>query len=167
MKANFKNWLTFTLFDLFRPCWRLSGRKVLYFADDYHEVHIKLTSKWYNRGPHGFIYGGSIFSALDAIPAFQYYVILGRNYVVWDKEATIHFLLPCKGPLYARNRVSPEEITEIKNLLESQKKLDRTYKIELVDDEGTVFAVVEKIIQMRKKTKGANDQNNQGKRRFI
>lgn len=145
----------------------MSGRKLIYFSEDYHEIQIEITLKRINRGPHGFIYGGSLFSATDAIPAFQYFLILGKKYVVWDKEATIYFKLPCKGKLYLKNVISADEINEIKSLLETQPKFERKYTLELVDDLGVVHVVVEKILHMRKSTQDPNQKGQQKRNRFI
>lgn len=161
MIKHFLHRLRFILLDIFLPCWRLSGRKLVYFSEDYHEIQIEIKIKRVNRGPHGFIYGGSLFSAIDAIPAFQYFLILGKKYVVWDKEATIYFILPCKEKLYVKNVVTPDEINEIKSLLEIHPKLERKYTIEVVDGAGNVHVRVEKILHMRKRTEGDNHKTQQ------
>lgn len=167
MKNSFKNMIKFKIVDLLLPCWRVSGRKMTYFSEDFHEVHIEIPFKRINRGPHGYIYGGSLFSAADAIPALQYFLILGKNYVVWDKEATIHFKLPCKETLYIKNFVSPEEINEIKDLLETQTKLERKYTIELLNDQGVIHVVVEKTLHMRKNIQDGNHKHHQKRSPFL
>lgn len=159
--------IKFILVDIILPCWRLSGRKLIYFSEDYHEIQIEIEIKRVNRGPHGFIYGGSLFSAIDAIPAFQYFLILGKKYVVWDKEATIYFILPCKEKLYVKNVVTPGEINEIKSLLEINPKLERKYTIELVDAAGNVHVRVEKILHMRKRIEGDNHKCQQKRNPFL
>lgn len=161
MKTSLKNKIKFFILERVLPCWRMSGRKMTYFSDDYHEVHIEIPFKRINRGPHGFIYGGSLFSAVDAIPAFQYFLILGPNYIVWDKEATISFKLPCKDTLYVKNKISPGEIEEIKSKLDHEQKFERTYMIELIDAEGAVHVVVEKILHFRLNTHKGGDKNDQ------
>jgi len=39
----------------------------------------------------------------------------------------------------------------IRTALESQRSLDRTYVVELVDGSGTICATVEKVIYVRKR----------------
>lgn len=159
--------IKFIILDLVHPCWRLSGRKLKYFSEDYHEIQIEIELKRINRGPHGFIYGGSLFSATDAIPAFQHFLILGKNYVVWDKEATIRFILPCKEKLCLKNVITANEINEIKSLLETKPKLDRKYTLELVDDAGVVHVLIEKIIHIRKITQEDTHTTPQKRSRFL
>lgn len=167
MKSSFKNRLKFFILEWLLPCWRLSGRKVEYFSDDYHEIRMSLPCKRINRGPHGYTYGGAIFSSVDAIPAFQYFLILGRDYVVWDKEATIHFKLPCKKTLYMQNSITVDEISEIKSRLDKEKKFERSYTINLVDSKGLVHVQIDKVLHFRKNIHDGRDKNNQTRSRLL
>jgi hypothetical protein len=76
--------------------------------------------------------------------------VLGKDYVVWDKAASIRFRKPGNGTLYARFRLSQDETDVIRTALEAQPSIDRFYHIELVDGTGTVRAIVEKTIYIRK-----------------
>ncbi len=76
---------------------------------------------------------------------------LGPNYTVWDKAATVRFRRPGRTTLFAHFVVHDDEIRTIKTLLAGQEKIDRTYRIDLVDREGEVHATVEKVITIRPK----------------
>jgi uncharacterized protein YaaQ len=77
--------------------------------------------------------------------------LLGPAYVVWDKAAGIRFLKPGRTTLFTTCRIEDGELDEIRRLLETDAKVDRTYRISLADGEGTIYAEVDKVIQIRKK----------------
>jgi uncharacterized protein YxjI len=76
---------------------------------------------------------------------------LGSDFVVWDKAATIQFKKPGRETLRARFVIDDQELMAIRSVLESQRSIDRTYVVELVDGSGTVCATVEKVIYIRKR----------------
>jgi hypothetical protein len=75
---------------------------------------------------------------------------LGPDYVVWDKAAAITFKKPGRSTLTACFRIKPEEVAEIRRLLETEHSLDRTYSVDLIDATDEVVATVEKVIYIRK-----------------
>jgi len=75
---------------------------------------------------------------------------LGPEFVVWDKAASIQFKKPGRETLRARFTVGDDELAAIRSALESQRSVDRTYVIELMDTSGTICATVEKIIYIRR-----------------
>jgi hypothetical protein len=76
---------------------------------------------------------------------------LGREYVVWDKSATIRFRKPGRGRVRAEFRLSEEQIGEIRRALEVQEKVEREFAVEVKDEEGAVVVEVRKILHFRKK----------------
>lgn len=135
----------------FFPAYRRTGARVTFIADDMHEVHVALPLNWKTRNYVGTLFGGSIYAAVDPIYMVMFIHLLGPGYVVWDKAARIEFKRPGRTTLRAKIRVEPEELAEIRARLDETEKLDRTYRIEVVDEAGTVCAVVEKDIYFRKK----------------
>ena len=75
----------------FFPAYRGSGARVTYIAGDLREVHVELPLSWRTRNYVGTIFGGSIYAAVDPMYMVMLIRILGREYVVWDKAATIRF----------------------------------------------------------------------------
>ena len=49
--------------------------------------------------------------------------ILGRDYIVWDKSASIRFRKPGRGTVYAKFRVTDEQIAEIRELLKNSLRM--------------------------------------------
>src|SRR6266496_6489335 len=87
-------------FNLF-PAYRGTGARVTYIADDFHEVRVHLPLSWRTRNAVGTIFGGSMYGAVDPIYMIMLIQLLGRDYVVWDKAATIRFRRPGQTTLYA------------------------------------------------------------------
>jgi len=76
---------------------------------------------------------------------------LGRDYIVWDKAATIRFRKPGKGTVRAEFRLTQEQLDDIRSTLASQEKYEPTFLVEVKDSTGTVVAEVQKVIHIRRK----------------
>jgi len=137
-------------FNLF-PAYRGTGGRVTYIAEDWHEIRVKLPLNWRTRNYVGTIYGGSIYGAIDPIYMLMLIRILGDGYVVWDKAANVRFRKPGKGTLFADFLLTPDEISEIKDLAVNSKSIDRIYNVELKDRKGIVHAEIEKTLYISKK----------------
>lgn len=137
-------------FNLF-PAIRGTGARVTYIADNMQELHVKVPLNWRTRNYVGTIFGGSMFGAVDAFYMVLFINLLGKEYIVWDKAATIYFKKPGKSTLTARFVISDEELASIRETLADERKLEKTYVVELVDREGDVVAVVEKLLYFRRK----------------
>src|SRR5207245_629982 len=98
--------------------------------------------------------GGSLYGAVDPMYMILLMKILGPGYTVWDKAATIRFVKPGRGTLYARFLLEEEEIQTIRRLLETAPSVDRIYRVELTDSAGVVHATVEKTIYIRRNDPG-------------
>lgn len=91
-----------------------------------------------------------MYSAVDPFYMFMLIKILGKEYVVWDKSATISFKKPGTTTLYATFHFTQDEIESIKGELEIERSIERVYPIHLKDEEGTTCALIEKRIYLRK-----------------
>jgi acyl-coenzyme A thioesterase PaaI-like protein len=145
MNARLLRWK----FNLF-PAYRGTGARVAYIADDYREVRVKLPLSWRTRNAVGTIFGGSLYGAVDPVYMIMLMQLLGRDYVVWDKAATIRFRKPGRTTLTATFRIDDAELEAIRAATAGGQAIDRTYKVELVDAEGTAHAEVEKVIYIRR-----------------
>ncbi len=138
------------MFNFF-PAYRGTGGRIVYIADDFSEVRVKLPLNWRTRNYVGTIYGGSIYASVDPIYMLMLIHILGPEYIVWDKAAKIRFRKPGKDTLYVDFKLSQQEINEIKLLAEDAKSVDRIYDLELKDKNGVVHAQIEKTLYIAKK----------------
>jgi hypothetical protein len=137
-------------FNLF-PAYRGTGARVTYIAGDYREMRVKIPLSWRTRNYVGTIYGGSLYGGIDPIYMLMLIKTLGRDYIVWDKAAKIRFKRPGKQTLFADFRLTEEELTEIRRLLETEKSIDRIYQVQLKDENGKVHCLIEKTLYIAKK----------------
>jgi len=151
MPESFQTRLSRWGFNLY-PAYRGTGARITYIAGDWREIHVKLPLSWRTRNYVGTIYGGSMYAAVDPFYMIMLIKCLGPEYVVWDKAASIRFKRPGRETLYAKFKLSEEELISIKSELENSLKLDRHYQVELQDKSGLMHALVEKTIFIARKT---------------
>jgi hypothetical protein len=137
-------------FNLF-PAYRGTGARVTYIAGDFKEIRVKLPLSWRTRNYVGTIFGGSLYASVDPMYMIMLIQLLGREYIVWDKAASIRFRKPGRNTLFATFRLEDAELDEIRNRTANSEPIDRTYNVDLVDAEGVVHASVEKVIYIKRK----------------
>lgn len=137
-------------FNLF-PGFRRTGARMLVASDDFHYAKIKLPLNYKTKNYVGTIYGGSMYSCVDGIYMVQLINILGKEYVVWDKSASIRFRRPGNTTLFAEFLITKEFVAQIKSEIAAQKEKDYVLKVDLVDREGRVYAEVEKVLYIATK----------------
>ncbi len=135
-------------FNLF-PAYRGTGGRIVHISADWHEIRIRLPLNWRTRNYVGSIFGGSIYGAVDPIYMIMFIKILGPEYIVWDKAATIRFVKPGRSTLYGRFHLSPDEVQRLRDALKAEPKLERNFRVELVDESGETHATVEKTLYFR------------------
>jgi hypothetical protein len=138
------------LFNFF-PAYRGVGARVTYIASDFREIRIRLPLSFRTRNYVGTIFGGSLYASVDPMYMIMLIKILGPEYIVWDKAATIRFRKPGRSTLYATFRLDDAELDAVRALTASGAPVDRTYTVNLVDKDGVVHAEVEKVIYVRRK----------------
>lgn len=146
MKSKLLRWG----FNLF-PAYCATGARITYVASDFREVRIRLPLSWQTRNYVGTIFGGSMYAAVDPVYMLMLIKNLGKDYIVWDKSACINFKKPGRTNLFARFLIDENELETIKKELAHARHVDRTYHVDLTDDQGRVHATVEKVVYIRKK----------------
>lgn len=136
-------------FNLF-PAFRGTGGRITYIAGDFREARVRLPLNWRTRNYVGTTFGGSLYGSVDPMYMILLIKILGPEYTVWDKTATIRFVKPGRSTLYARFLIEEEEIQTIRRLLETAHSIDRVFRVDLTDADGVVHATVEKTIYIRR-----------------
>ena len=111
----------------FFPAYRGTGARVIYISDDYREIRVKIPLSWRTQNYVGTIYGGSMYGGIDPIYMLMLIKNLGRNYIVWDKVRRDSFKRPGKETLFAEFLLTEDELNEIKQILQTQKSVDRIY----------------------------------------
>lgn len=128
-----------------------AGIRIKRLAPGWKEIDVEMKLRWWNANYVGTHYGGSLYSMTD--PFFMVMLIenLGKDYIVWDKSASIRFKKPGRGTVFAKFRLSDQQIDEIKQALTSEKKIERVFAVDVKDESGTVIAEVEKLLHIRRK----------------
>ena len=150
MSESWRSRLERWKFNLF-PAYRGTGGRVTYIRHDWAEVRVTVPLSWRTRNYVGTIYGGSLYGAVDPIYMLMLIKILGPEYVVWDKAATIRFRRPGRSRLTAEFQLAPELVAGIRDELTRVPKLDRVFTVELRDGAGVVHAVIEKTIHVSRR----------------
>jgi len=133
-----------------------AGIRVKRLASDWKEIDVEMKLRWWNANYVGTHYGGSLYSMAD--PFFMVMLIenLGKDYIVWEKAASIRFKKPGRGKVSASFRLSDEQILEIKQALGSQRKIERVFTVEVKDESGSVIAQIEKLLHIRRKDQSSS-----------
>lgn len=149
MPESLRTRLTRYFFNLV-PAYRGSGGRVAYIASDWREVRVRIPLSLRTRNYVGTIYGGSMYGAVDPIYMIMLIHLLGPDYVVWDKAASIRFRRPGRSTLHARFLLDEAELRAIREALATAASVNRVYTVELVDAAGVVHATVEKTLYVRR-----------------
>lgn len=128
-----------------------AGVKLEKMTKDYRYARVSMNLTFYNKNYMGTQFGGSLYAMTDPWYMLMLIKNLGRDYIVWDKAASINFRKPGRGKVTAEFNLTDEHLAEIKKHLETEKKMDYHFKVEIKDDEGKLIADVDKVLYIRKK----------------
>jgi hypothetical protein len=144
-------WKTYFMMKLIGlwPPYLGTGISVSHFSIDLTEIDVEMRLRPWNRNYVGTHFGGSIYSMVDPFLMLMLIKQLGPNYVVWDKSAVIKFKKPGRGRIVAQFRLSKMEVNQIKNDLETNRKMEPVFQVLIKNDSGEVVAEVEKVLYIR------------------
>ena len=128
-----------------------AGIKVARISDDCREIDVEMKLRFWNANYVGTHYGGSLYSMTDPFYMLMLIENLGREYIVWDKAATIRYRKPGRGKVSAHFRITEAQLEEIRRSVDSQDKVEPVFSVNVVDDAGEVVAEIEKTIHIKKK----------------
>jgi acyl-coenzyme A thioesterase PaaI-like protein len=128
-----------------------AGIKVIATNADVTSITVEMKLRWWNRNVVGTQFGGSLYMMCD--PFFMAILMtnLGRDYIVWDKAASIQFLKPGRKHVRAIFHIPPEEITRVRALADAGEKVTPEYDVDILDTDGTLIARVRKVLYVRRK----------------
>jgi hypothetical protein len=135
----------------FWPPFLGAGIRVKRIAADMKSVDVEMKLRWWNANYVGTHFGGSLFAMTDAFYMLMLMDNLGRDYIVWDKAATIRYRKPGKGTVRAEFRLIDAQLDDIRDKLKTLPKYEPVFNVEVKDQQGTVIAEVEKLLHVRKK----------------
>jgi acyl-coenzyme A thioesterase PaaI-like protein len=132
-----------------------AGIHMTELAEDFTYCRVRLKLRWWNRNVVGTQFGGSLYAMTD--PFFMLLlmqIMSAREYIIWDKAATIRFRRPGQGDVYAEFRIRLSRVEEMRReVAEAGGKKDFVFHTEVKNKEGEVVAEVEKVIYVREKQK--------------
>ena len=129
-----------------------AGVRLEKMSKDFREARVSMKLTFYNKNYMGTQFGGSLYAMVDPWYMLMLIKNLGKDYIVWDKAATINFKKPGRGTVHAEFKLTEEHLDEIKKKLETVNKLDYVFKVEIKDDAGKIVADVDKVLYIRKKS---------------
>ena len=128
-----------------------AGVKVTYIREDWQELHVSMTMRWYNRNAVGTHFGGSLYAMVDPHLMLLLMQLLGRQYRVWDKSAEIEFVKATKSKVKAVILISAKDLATIRHRTENGDKYLADFMVEIRDEDRDLVARVRKTIYLRKK----------------
>jgi hypothetical protein len=134
-----------------------TGIRIVRVAPDMKAIDVEMKLRWWNSNYVGTHFGGSLFAMTDAPYMLMLMANLGRDYIVWDKAASIRYRKPGKGTVRAEFRLTDAQFDDIREKLKTLPKYEPTFTVEVRDESGEVVAVVEKLLHVRKKESVPNE----------
>jgi acyl-coenzyme A thioesterase PaaI-like protein len=133
------------------PPYLFTGVHVKRIASDWSSAEVELRARPWNRNYVGTHFGGTLFSMTD--PFFMLLVLrsLGKDYIVWDKQAEIDFVNPGRGLVRCQFQVPRTALDDIRSATASGEKYLRWFETEIRGDDGVVVARVRKQLYVRLK----------------
>ena len=128
-----------------------AGIRVKRISSDMKSIDVEMKLRWWNANYVGTHFGGSLFAMTDAFYMLMLMANLGRNYIVWDKAASIRYRKPGRGTVRAEFRLTDAQLDDIREKLKAMPKYEPAFRVEVKDEEGIVIAEVEKLLHVRKK----------------
>lgn len=144
-----KRWF-YRLLSLYPP-YLGAGIRIAHVAPDLRTFRVRLSLHWWNRNYFGTHFGGSLYAMCDPFFALILAENLGPGYVVWDKAAEIRFRRPGRGTVSAEFHIPAEQIESIRQAADAGAKVEPTFTVQVVNQEGQVVAEVEKLCYVRRK----------------
>src|SRR5438309_6992013 len=141
-----------------------AGIRVKHIASDMKAIDVEMKLRWWNANYVGTHFGGSLFAITDAFYMLMLMANLGRDYIVWDKAASIRYRKPGRGTVRAEFRLTDAQLDDIREKLKSLPKYEPTFQVEVKHVSGEVVAVVEKVLHVRKKQSDSEGRPRSGER---
>ena len=103
----------------FWPPYLGAGVNVTFISPDFRKIKVEMKTRFWNKNYVGTHFGGSLYSMVDPFFMLMLMENLGKNYVVWDKAATIRFKKPGRGRVHAQFELMESEIEKIRDEISS------------------------------------------------
>jgi len=114
-------------------------------------IEVRMRMLPWTRNYVGTHFGGSLYAMTD--PFFMLMLIqnLGKDYIIWDKAASIRFKKPGTGLVRAVFELPESRLAEIREQLKTAAKIEPVFHVNVLNAAGEVVAEVEKLLYIRHK----------------
>lgn len=133
------------------PPYLLAGIRIRHIDPQWRELDVAMKLRWYNQNAVGTHFGGSLFAMVDPHLMLLLMQLLGRDYMVWDQSATIHFKKPGRGLVTAKVRITDEQLGDIRAATADGSTYRPEYELTIRDENDEVVATVLKTLYIRRK----------------
>lgn len=142
-----------TLIKLFEefPSTGNSGAKITHISDTLNTIKMVIPFNDNTKNFMGIAYGGTMYSATDAVYVTMLWYRLGNEYLIVDKHSTVEYVRPGLGELFVEFNLPDDEITTIIETLRTEKSTLRDYVIDIVNDQQKLVCRITKTIYIRKR----------------
>jgi hypothetical protein len=137
----------------FWPPYFGAGIRVRKIADDLRSIDVEMKLRFWNRNYVGTHFGGSLYSMVDPFLMLMLIENLGREYIVWDKAASIRFKKPGKGTVRARFELTEVQIETMRVQANENPKVEPVFTVNILDEENEIVAEIVKTLYVRRKDK--------------
>lgn len=130
----------------FYPPFLLQRIHIVEVARGFRRCRVCVRKSVLNRNLGGTIFGGSIYSAGDPIPALLYWQIFaheGRRLEVWLKSARVRFVRPAVSDLTLDFELSDADIDDARAALDRDGRFLRTFRTAAIDRQGRCCAEID------------------------
>jgi hypothetical protein len=135
----------------FYPPFLGAGIRISQVSEDLHTIEVRMKLRWWNRNAVGTHFGGSLYAMCDPFYMLILLEKLGKEYIVWDKAATIRFKKPGRSSVTARFHISPQQVQDIRTEVDRVGRKDYSFSTVVVGKSGEIVAEVEKLVYVRRK----------------
>ncbi|MCO5232973.1 MAG: DUF4442 domain-containing protein [Chitinophagales bacterium] len=113
------------------------------------QFQVKLSLNRWNKNVMGTHFGGSLYAMCDPFYMWILMENLGKDFIVWDKAATIQFKKPGTGTVRAIFEISIEQIENIRKEVIELGKNDYHFSTVVKNENGQIVAEVDKTVYVR------------------
>ncbi len=135
----------------FWPPYLGAGVKVKLVDEKQMIIEVSMPLRKMNSNYVGVHFGGSLYSMVDPFYMLILMKKLGRDYIVWDKSASIEFKKPGIDRVKCHFEITNERLSEIKAEVEEKGKCEPLFEALIYGESGELVAKVEKKLWVRKK----------------
>jgi len=128
-----------------------AGVKITHISEDWRELHVGMSLRWFNRNAVNTHFGGSLYSMIDPHIMLLLMQVLGKEYLVWDKAADIEFIKASKKKVRTIIKITDKDLEDIVLMTEQGEKYFPEFIVDVIDEDNELVARVKKTIYVKKK----------------